>query len=220
MSFIDILRGLFEGLAVTLGVTALGMLYAVPFAFVAGITQRYARGPAYAAITVVIEFWRSTPVIILLYAFYHSLPGFGIRLSGLTVAAMVLGLNIGGYGSQSVRAALQALDPGQAEAGRSLGLRFWQVLLLIELPQAIRAMLPTFINQFIQLVKGTALVSLITLTDMTFRAKEISQMYYAPAKIYTALLVAYFVICYPATIAGRWLERRATPGAAGMRHGV
>ena len=127
----------------------------------------------YGAVTALIEFWRSSPVIILLYAFYYTLPGFGLRLSGITVGAMVLGLNIGGYGSQAVRAALQALDRGQAEAGRSLGFRRWQILLLIELPQALLAMMPTFVNQFIQLVKSTALVSLITLTDMTFRAKEI-----------------------------------------------
>jgi polar amino acid transport system permease protein len=218
MSFAAILRGLFQGVGITLGVTALGMLYAVPFAFVAGIAQRYARGIGYVAVTALIEFWRSTPVIILLFAFYYSLPAFGIRLSGVAVAALVLGLNIGGYASQAVRAALQSLDPGQAEAGRSLGLRSWQVVLLIELPQALRAMLPTFVNEFIQLVKGTALVSLITLTDMTFRAKEISQIHYDPAGIYSALLVAYFVICYPVTIIGRRLERMATAGGR-PRHG-
>ena len=217
MSFAAILRGLFQGLGITLGVTALGMLYAVPFAFVAGLLQRYARGAVYLAVTAVIEFWRSTPVIILLFAFYYSLPAFGIRLSGIAVASLVLGLNIGGYASQSVRAALQCLDPGQAEAGRSLGLRSWQVVFLIELPQALRAMLPTFVNEFIQLVKGTALVSLITLTDMTFRAKEISQAHYDPAGVYSALLVAYFVICYPVTIVGRRLERMATAGG-GPRH--
>jgi polar amino acid transport system permease protein len=85
-------------------------------------------------------------------------------------------------------------------------------VLLIELPQALRAMLPTFVNEFIQLVKGTALVSLITLTDMTFRAKEISQAHYDPAGVYSALLVAYFVICYPVTIVGRRLERMAATG--------
>ncbi len=212
MTFAEILAGIFEGLRITAAVTALGMLYAAPFAFIGGIAQHHSRGLPHAAVTTLIEFWRSTPVLILLYAFYYSLPTFGIRLSGLTVGAMVLGLNIGGYGSQAVRAALQALDKGQAEAGRALGLRAWQILLLIELPQALAMMMPTFVNQFIQLVKGTALVSLITLSDMTFRAKEISQIYYNPPKVYLALLIAYFVICYPATIAGRWLERRASIG--------
>lgn len=212
MSFLEILAGILQGLDVTLTVTALGMLYAVPFAFVAGILQHSSRGLAYAGITAVIEFWRSTSVVILLYGFYYTLPAFGLRLSGITVGGMVLGLHIGAYGSQAVRGALQSVDRGQGEAGRALGLRSWQILALIELPQALLAMTPTFINQFIQLVKGTALVSLVTLTDMTFRAKEISQLVYDPPKIYFALLVAYFLLCYPATIAGRWVERKVGAG--------
>lgn len=212
MTFLEVLAGLFEGLRVTAAITGLGMLFAVPFAFLAGIAQYATKGSTRLAVTAVIEFWRSTPTIILLYAFYYTLPGFGLRLSGITVGALVLGLHIGGYGSQAVRGALQALDRGQVEAGRAVGLRRWQILLLVELPQALLAMTPTFVNQFIQLVKGTALVSLITLTDMTFRAKEISQIHYDPAKVYVGLLVAYFVLCYPATIAGRWLERRVGAG--------
>jgi len=212
MSFADVLAGIYQGFGVTASVTLLGMAYAVPFAFIAGVLQFSTRGWPHAAVTAVIEFWRSSPVIILLYAFYYTLPGFGLRLSGLAVGGLVLGLNIGGYGSQAVRAALQSLDRGQAEAGRSLGFRRWQILLLIELPQALLAMMPTFVNQFIQLVKSTALVSLITLSDMTFRAKEISQLHYDPVKVYTGLLVAYFVLCYPATIVGRWLERKVGAG--------
>ncbi|MGO1076486.1 amino acid ABC transporter permease [Inquilinus sp. CA228] len=220
MTFLDVLAGIFEGFRITAAVTALGMAFAVPFAFLCGVAQHYSRGLPRAAVTALIEFWRSTPVLILLYAFYYSLPAYGIRLSGLMVGGMVLGLNIGGYGSQAVRAALQSLARGQSEAGLALGLRRWQVLVLIELPQAIGAMMPTFVNQFIQLVKGTALVSLITLTDMTFRAHEISQTYYNPVKIYVALLTSYFLICYPATIAGRWLERRVAVGAGGAGHGI
>ena len=111
-----------------------------------------------------------------------------------------------------IRAALQSLDRGQAEAGLALGIRRWEVLALIELPQAFTAMLPSFINQFIQLVKGTALVSLITLTDMTFRAKQLSQLSYDPVGTYTGLLLAYFIVCYPATVFGRLLERRVAGG--------
>jgi len=208
MSFVDILIGIFDGFGVTASVTLWGMAYAVPFALIFGILQHFTTGPARVAVTSIIEFWRSSPVIVLLFVFYYSLPTVGITLSGITVAAMALGLNIGGYGSQAVRAALQSLDPGQVEAGKALGLRRLQILVLIELPQAFKAMTPTFINQFIQLIKGTALVSLITLSDMTFRAKEISQLQYDPVRTYTALLVAYFIVCYPATIFGRWVEKR------------
>lgn len=206
MSFPDIIVGIFKGFNITFTVTLLGLLYAVPFALVFGILQHFSKGWRYYLVTAMIEFWRSSPVIVLLYAFYYSLPAFGIYLSAIMVGSVVLGLNIGGYGSQSVRAALQALDRGQSEAGMALGLSRFDVLRMIELPQAITAMIPTFINQAIQLIKGTALVSLITLSDMTFRAKEIAQLEYNPVGIYSGLLLSYFIICYPVTIFGRRME--------------
>lgn len=212
MSFLEILASILVGINVTIKVTLYGMLYAVPFAFFFGVAQYFTTGPMRLIVTSIIEFWRSSPVIVLIYGFYFSLPSLGVNLSAMTVGAMVLGLNIGGYGSQAVRAALQALDRGQVEAGYALGLGRLRILYLIELPQALAAMTPTFINQFIQLVKGTSLVSLVTLADMTFLAKAVSQIHYAPAKIYTALLLVYFLMCYPATIIGRMIERRVSRG--------
>jgi len=208
MAISEILVGILDGFGVTAQVTLYGMLWAVPFALVTGVLQHFTRGFARFAVTCLIEFWRSSPVLILLFVLYYALPGFGIRLSGVTVGAMALGLNIGGYGSQAVRAALQSLDRGQVEAGRALGLHRLHILWLIELPQAVSAMMPTFVNQFIQLVKGTAIVSLITLTDMTFRAKQIAELQYNPVGVYTALMLAYLIVCYPATLFGRYLERR------------
>lgn len=208
MEGFDILAGIFEGFRVTALVTLYGMMWAVPFALVTGVLQYFTRGGVRLAVTCLIEFWRSSPVLILLFVLYYALPGFGIRLSSMTVGAMALGLNIGGYGSQAVRAALQSLDRGQVEAGRALGLHRLHILWLIELPQAVSAMMPTFVNQFIQLVKGTAIVSLITLTDMTFRAKQIAELEYNPVGVYTALMLAYLIVCYPATLLGRHLERR------------
>jgi polar amino acid transport system permease protein len=214
MSPFDIWLGILQGLGTTASVTAYGLVFAVPFALVFGVAQYLARGVARLLITGVIEFWRSSAVIILLFVFYYVLPVVGITLSALTVSAMVLGLNAGGYASQAVRAGLQALPSGQKEAGAALGLSRPEILLLIELPQALVAMSPTFVNTLIQLVKATALVSLVTLTDMTFRAKEIAQVEYNPVAIYTSLLLAFFVVCYPIALAGRWLEARiASPGS-------
>jgi len=207
MSFIDIMLGIYKGFGVTATVTLLGLLYAIPFALVAGVLQYYTTGFYRQCVTAMIEFWRSSSAIVLLYAFYYSLPAFGINLSAIAVGALVLGMNTGGYGSQSVRAALQALNRGQGEAGLALGLSRFDVLRLIELPQAIAAMIPTFINEGIQLIKGTSLVSLITLADMTFRAQQIAQLSYNPVGVYSGLLLSYLIICYPVTILGRRLEK-------------
>mgnify|MGYP003367896446 CR=1 FL=1 len=211
MESFTILAGILEGLEVTALVTFYGMLWAVPFALVMGVLQHFTHGAARLAVTSVIEFWRSSPVLILLFVLYYALPSFGIRLSSITVGG------IGGYGSQAVRAALQSLNQGQVEAGRALGLHRLQILWFIELPQVVSAMMPTFVNQFIQLVKGTAIVSLITLTDMTFRAKQIADTQYNPVGVYSALMLAYLIVCYPATLLGRYLERRVRIEHRGSR---
>jgi polar amino acid transport system permease protein len=125
---------------------------------------------------------------------------------------MVLGLNIGAYGTQVVRGALSAIDRGQIEAGRSLGLSRMKILFLVEMPQALKPMMPSFTNEVIQLIQGTSLVSLVALTDMTFRAKEIGQLTYQPAEIYTALLLCYFIISYPFALLGKRLEAMIPSG--------
>lgn len=219
MSTLDIWLGILQGCRVTASVTLYALVFAIPFALVFGVAQYLATGLARLVVTSVIEFWRSSAVIILLFVFYYALPVVGVTLSAMTVAAMVLGLNTGGYGSQAVRAGLQTVDRGQKEAGQALGLSRAAILLRIELPQALVVMSPTFINLAIQLIKATSLVSLITLTDMTFRAKEISQVYYEPVPIYLSLLLAYFLACYPIALFGRWLAKRVTPGGE-VRRGI
>lgn len=215
MSFGAILAGILQGAQVTLGVAAYALVYAVPAALLLGIAQYMLRGPARWLATGFIEFWRSNAVIILLYLFYYVLPFAGLRWSAMNVAALVLGLNIGAYASQAVRAALEAVPRGQVEAGRALSLSRLQVLRLVEMPQGFRAMVPSFVNESIRLVQSTALVSLLTLTDMTFRAKEIGQITHQPAEIYTALLLAYFLLCWPIALAGRRAERWAAGGRGG-----
>lgn len=217
MSFPEILSAIWGGFGVTVEVTLLSLAYGIPFALIFGILQYGAKGWHRAPVTIVIEFWRSSPVIILLFVLYYALPLAGLTLQAMSVATLVLGLNIGGYGSQAVRAALQALDRGQYEAGMAMGLTRLQTLMFIELPQALKAMVPSFINLLIQLVKGTALVSLLTLADMTYKAKSIAQMTFDPASAYMGLLLSYFVICYPLTIVGRSLERRLSVAREGSR---
>ena len=211
MSALDIWLGILQGSRITGLVTLYALAFAVPFALIFGIAQYLTTGPIRFLVTSIIEFWRSSAVIILLFVFYYALPVVGVMMTAMTVAAMVLGLNTGGYGSQAVRSGLQTLDRGQKEAGKALGMSRSAILCLIELPQALLVMSPTFINLVIQLIKATSLVSLITLTDMTFRAKEISQVYYEPVPIYLSLLLAYFLMCYPIALFGRWVARRVTP---------
>jgi polar amino acid transport system permease protein len=218
MTLEQILLKILEGAGVTLGIAGYALVFAIPFAFVLGTLQYLLHGMARAAVTALIEFWRNNAVIILLYVFYYLMPFAGLKWSAPTVGAFVLGCSAGAYGSQIVRGALQAIPRGQVEAGGALGLRRWHMLGLVEYPQAIRPMLPSFVNELIRLLQSTALVSLLTLADMTFRAKEISQLSHQPGTIYTALLVSYFVVSYPLAVLGRRLEKRVA-AATGATHG-
>jgi polar amino acid transport system permease protein len=219
MTVSQILLRILEGAGVTLGIAGYALVFAIPFALVFGTLQHLLAGKPRALVTGVIEFWRNNAVIILLYVFYYLLPFAGMKWSAQTVAALVLGCSAGAYGSQIVRGALQAIPRGQLEAGGALGLRRWHVLALVEYPQAIRPMLPSFVNEGIRLLQSTALVSLLTLADMTFRAKEITQITHQPGAIYSALLVSYFVVSYPLAIIGRRLEKRVA-AATGAAHGL
>ncbi len=208
MSFGATMIVILSGLDVTLRVTLYSLLYGLPFALLFGALQYRAGSWRRWIVTAIIEFWRSSSVVILLFFFFYVLPAFDLKLSAMSVSSLVLGINIGAYGSQVVRGALQSVERGQIEAGLSLGLPRLKVLLLVEFPQAVRLMIPTFINETIQLTKETALVSLVTLSDMTFKAKEVSQLHYQPVQVYTALLCAYFLVCYPIAFLGRRVERK------------
>jgi polar amino acid transport system permease protein len=207
MTFTAILLKILEGAGVTLGIAGYALVYALPFAFVLGTLQYLLRGLPRMLVTGVIEFWRSNAVIILLYVFYYLFPFAGLRWSAPTVAALVLGFSAGAYGSQIVRGALQSVPRGQIEAAGSLGLLRGHVLWLVEYPQAIKPMVPSFVNELIRLLQSTSLVSLLAMADMTFHAKEMTQLTHQPVEIYSALLLSYFIVSYPFAILGRRLER-------------
>ena len=208
MSFPTILLWLLQGLGVTMAVTALSALVVFPFALVFGVLEYRLRGIPRLLVTVFIDFWRSSSVIILLFFFFYVGPAFDVFLSAYAVGALVIGCNIGAYGSQALRAALQSIPAGQKEAGRALGLSRNRILFLIELPQALRKVIPIAGNEIIEIVKTSANVSLIGLADVTFKAKEAMQVSHQPAEIYSALLGVYIAICLPMALAIHALVRR------------
>ena len=132
--------------------------------------------------------------------------GLGIRHVGKTVAVLGLGLNVGAYGSEVVRGAIQSVPRGQWEASTALNMTRPQMLRRIILPQAFVAMVPPWGNLFIELLKSTALVSLITLGDLAFRAQQMNQTTMRTIPIFTLVLLIYLAISLAITIGMRSLE--------------
>lgn len=209
MSFFALIGWMLEGLGVTLTVALYAAFIAFPFALLFGLLEFRLRGVPRWLVSLFIDFWRSSSVIILLFFFFYVGPAFEVYLSAYTVGAVVIGCNIGAYGSQALRSALESIGAGQVEAAQSLGLSRGRILLLIELPQALRKVVPIAGNEIIEIIKTTANVSLIGLSDVTFRAKEAMQVAYQPAEIYTGLILIYVAICLPVALAIHHLVRRA-----------
>lgn len=211
---LDLLPALLKGLWVTLQITAGGALVALLAAFTAGLARLSRRAWLRWAALLYIDLFRGTSALVQLFWGYFALPAFGINLDAMTVAIAVLGLNIGAYGAEVVRGALQAVPREQREAATALNFSQRQALWRVILPQAVALMLPPAGNLSIELLKSTALVSLITLGDLTFQAQLLRTSTLRSAEIFGLVLLLYFVVAQLLACFFRALERRTAAGRA------
>lgn len=212
----DLLPELLRGVWVTLQVAAGGAVLAVVSALLAALARMY--GPRllrWLAIAYV-ETFRGTSALVQLFWLFFVLPHFGVTLDPMTVGILALGLNIGAYGAEVVRGAIASVPVGQWEAATALNLDRMQTLRRIILPQAFVAMIPPWGNLFIELVKATSLVSLITLSDLAFKAQQLNQNTLRTAEVFGMVMLGYLGISVLVTLAMRALERHA---ARGLRRG-
>lgn len=204
----ELVPPLLEGLAVTLEIMAGAVVLAVPLALVAGVGRLSTVRPVRWLASIYIEVFRGTSALVQLFWFYFVLPLFGVQLPAMLVGIVVLALNAGAYGAEVVRGAIRAVPPGQREAGVALNLTRGQIMRRIVVPQAIPAMLPPAGNLLIELLKNTALVSLITITDLTFRGQLLRSETLRTTEIFTLMLLLYFAVALLITAGVRLLERR------------
>ncbi|MEC4015198.1 ectoine/hydroxyectoine ABC transporter permease subunit EhuC [Streptomyces sp. H27-D2] len=157
-----------------------------------------------------VAIFRGTSALVLMFWMFFVLPvAFGWQLVPLWAAVLALGLSYGAYGSEVVRGAIQAVAPAQREAGIALSFSPAQQMRKVILPQAWPEMLPPFNNLLIELLKGTALVSIMGVGDITFGAALIRNATGQSAPVYTIILVMYFVLAFVMTRGMRVLERHA-----------
>jgi polar amino acid transport system permease protein len=204
----DLLPELLRGAAVTLEVTVLSAGVAFVLAFVIGLARLSAFRSARIIATAYVEILRGTSALVQLFYLFFILPLFGIVISPMTTAIIGLALNFSAYGSEIVRAAILNVDKGQWEAAKALDMPRVLALRRIILPQAFTAMLPPFGNQLVELLKATSLVSLITLTDLTFAGSRLITASGRPWEVWGLVLVLYFVIAFPLSRIARRLESR------------
>ena len=204
-----------KGAILTLQLTSAGIALALVMAFVAGLARLSPSASVRWLATIYIEFFRGTSVFVQLFWAYFVLPLIGVPISPFQAGVLALGLNVGAYGAEVVRGAVQAVPREQHEACTALNLTRWQSLRHVIVPQAFVVMLPTFGNNAIELLKGTAIVSLISLSDMTFQAQVVRAQTGNTAIPFLTILILYYLISLVISQSTRRLERRLSAGLDG-----
>jgi polar amino acid transport system permease protein len=206
------LPALLKATVMTVRITAGAACVAVPMALIAALMKTYGPTPVRWLAIAYIEVFRGTSALVQLFWIFFVLPYFGIELQPVPASIIALGLNIGAYGAEVVRGAVQSVALGQWEATIALNMSFGTTMRRVILPQAFVAMIPPWGNLFIELLKSTSLVSLITVADLTFRAEQLNQFTFKTVPIFTLVLLIYLVIAAFITFGFRTLESRASKG--------
>lgn len=212
--FRDFLPGLLTGTVVTIQITLGGAVVAVAMALAAAMGKMYGPPPLRWLSVAYIETFRGTSALVQLFWLFFVLPHFGVFLDPITVAIVALGLNVGAYGAEVVRGAVASVARGQWEAATALNMPRALALRRIILPQAFLAMIPPWGNLFIELLKATSLVALITISDLTFRARQMNDITFRTIEIFSIVLVIYLAISIVITVGMRTLEHYAARGLA------
>ena len=193
-------------------VTAELTLFAFAIAVVLGLLIALARlsrsatlrGPA----TFYVEAFRSTPALVQLVWIYYALPILtGIRLSGFTSIALGLGLHTAAYFSEIFRGGILSIERGQVDAAKSVGMIYFQAMRRIILPQAVRRMIPPFMNETANLIKLTTLGSILAVYELLHASDVLITSTYRPLEIYTATAIVFAMIIYPLIYMSRLLEK-------------
>ncbi|MGD2098274.1 MAG: ectoine/hydroxyectoine ABC transporter permease subunit EhuC [Desulfobacterales bacterium] len=199
-----------DGTIITLEQTVLGSVLAITVALIAAFLKMSSFFPLRWLGITYIEIFRGTSLLVQMYWIFFVLPLFGITLEKFTAGFLAVGLNLGAYGAELVRGAVQSVPKGQYEAAIALNLHPFTRMRRIIFPQALLAMLPPWGNLLIELLKATALVALISVPDLMFEAKMTNMTTFLSAQTFgTALVIYYAISRLIISPSIRWLEIRA-----------
>ena len=183
-----------DGTIVTVQQTVLAAFLAVAIALLMGLMKLSKQVLVRSVATTYIEIFRGTSLLIQLFWIFFVLPLFGITLEKFTAGFIAVGMNLGAYGAEVVRGAIISVPRGQYEVAIALNLSPYKRMTRIILPQALLAMLPPWGNLFIELLKGTALVALISVTDLMFEARQINGSTFLSAEAFGTALIIYYLL--------------------------
>ncbi|TKI03348.1 amino acid ABC transporter permease [Martelella alba] len=206
-------RDLLSGALVTIEVTLCAMLLSCLLGALIGLARVNGQNASLrtAGNTYVILV-RGTPLLVQLFILYFGLPYFGIVIPAFVCGFIGMGCYSAAYVSELVRGAIESIDRGQMEAGRSMGMSSGQAMRWIILPQALVRMLPPLANEFIALTKNSALVSLVTIHDVMHEGQKIISVSYRSLEVYIVIACIYLILTTTTMLALRKLEKKLRAG--------
>ena len=196
-------------LAYTVGTVVLGLLLGLVLGLARLVPSRLLNAPLIAF----IELFRCTPLLVQIVWFYYALPVIlNNQIPALVAATLVLSLYTGAFYAEIFRGGIVSIERGQWDAARALGLNWRHVMRFVVLPQAVRRMIPPFMNQSIIQLKNTSLVSTIAVPDLLYQGTLITADTYRPLETYTVVALIYFALLFPATRFVQYYEQRLSGG--------
>jgi len=185
------------GLVNTLKVTALALIFGVPLGLCLAVLRLSALRPVSAAAAFIIEFFRTTPPLVQLFWFFFALPILiDVRMTPFVASVVTFSIQSSAFFAEIFRGGIQSIDQGQWEGGKALGMNYTQAMRRIILPQAVKRMIPAFMERSIELLKTTTLVSTVAYTDLMFQANDLAQKTFRPLEVYTVVALMYFVLIF------------------------
>lgn len=196
------------GLLTTVKISSLAMLLGLALGGLLGMASLSRLTALRWAVLAYVDFIRGTPLLIQIFLVYFALPVVGVNLPEFWAGVIALGLNAAGFIAEIVRGGVGSVERGQAEAARSIGMRHGQILWYILLPQSLRSVVPPATNELITLVKGSALLSVISVYELTRAGQAIIAVHFAPFEIFLLIALYYYVAISALAWFSRWVERR------------
>ncbi|BBK37895.1 ABC transporter permease [Allostella sp. ATCC 35155] len=199
---------LMAGLAVTAQLSVLTIVSGSIAGMIGGIGLTYGPWPIRFLLRVYVDAVRGIPVLVLILFSYYGLALFGIQISAFTAGVVALGGFCAAHMSETVRGSLESIPAGQTEAAKAIGLRFGQRLRYVLLPQAIRRLLPPWVNTAVEMVKGTTLLSIIGVVELLLATQQTIARNYLILQFYFAAGMLYVLVNFTISQLGALLERR------------
>lgn len=185
------------GLLNTLKVTGMALLFGVPLGLALALLRLSTVRPLSGIAAFVIEFFRTTPPLVQLFWFFFALPILvDVRMTPFIAAIVTFSIQSSAFFAEIFRGGILSIDRGQWEGARAIGMSYRQSLQRVILPQAVKRMIPAFMERSIELMKTTTLVSTVAYTDLMFQANDLAQKTFRPLEVYTVVAVMYFILIF------------------------